>query len=300
LDSDKKTKLAADQPGASTEKEKASAPVRKTMGDGYVPRIDYALRARGGQDPIAAALQASQELDQELDAEEHSGKVDAGPGDGCTVCGRHNAPGAKFCAGCGVPQSEGRERQAAGQHHYHHHYHHHYVAPESGTAVPQHDRPVSAAPTSESGRVRVPITGTALSKHEVAVRQLAQDWAQACNTKHLDDLLELYIADALVLRPNVPPVRGMAAIRELFFSVLDAGLGEVEMDTVRVEIFGDVAYEAGRYKMLVPTAMGKRREERGKYLIVAVRQSGEWKIASDCWSSDLSLDADAARTPRKN
>jgi hypothetical protein len=42
--------------------------------------------------------------------------------------------------------------------------------------------------------------------------------------------------------------------------------------------------------MLVPVAMGKRREERGKYLMILNRQSGgEWKIVADCWSSDLSL-----------
>ena len=92
-----------------------------------------------------------------------------------------------------------------------------------------------------------------------------------------------------MLRPNVPPVRGTAAIREFFFGVLDAGLGEVEMDVLRVEIFGDVAYEAGRCKMLVPTPLGKRREERGKYLIMSIRNAGEWKIVSDNWSTDLSL-----------
>jgi hypothetical protein len=41
---------------------------------------------------------------------------------------------------------------------------------------------------------------------------------------------------------------------------------------------------------LVPGAMGKRREERGKYLVVLNRQAGgEWKAIADCWSSDLSL-----------
>jgi hypothetical protein len=54
--------------------------------------------------------------------------------------------------------------------------------------------------------------------------------------------------------------------------------------------------------MLVPTATGKRREERGKYVIVYGRQpSGEWKSVVDCWSSDLSLNAgtevDPARPP---
>jgi ketosteroid isomerase-like protein len=87
-------------------------------------------------------------------------------------------------------------------------------------------------------------------------------------------------------------VRGTAAIREFFFAALDAGFGEVELDPLRVDIVGDVAYEAGRCKMLVPYVVGKRREERGKYLTVLARQpNGEWRIVSDCWSSDLSLSA---------
>jgi len=66
--------------------------------------------------------------------------------------------------------------------------------------------------------------------------------------------------------------------------------GEVDMEALRVEIAGDLAYEAGRFKALVPSAVGKRREERGKYLWVCQRQTGgEWKIAADCWSSDLTL-----------
>jgi uncharacterized protein (TIGR02246 family) len=129
-----------------------------------------------------------------------------------------------------------------------------------------------------------------MSRAEAAVRRITQEWVLACNTKHLDDLLELYAADALVLRSNYSPVRGAAAIREFFFSALDAGLGEVEFEPLRVEVAGDMAYEAGRCKALVPAATGKRREERGKYLWVLARQGdGEWKLASDCWSSDLTL-----------
>jgi uncharacterized protein (TIGR02246 family) len=141
------------------------------------------------------------------------------------------------------------------------------------------------------------LAGASLSRNEAAIRKLTQDWALACNNKQLDDLVDLYGADAVVLRPNVPPVRGTAAIREFFFAVLDAGLGEVEMDTFRVEIFGDLAYEAGRCQMLVPF-MGKRREERGKYLLTLARQAGDWKILADCWSSDLSLAANVDATPK--
>jgi ketosteroid isomerase-like protein len=100
-------------------------------------------------------------------------------------------------------------------------------------------------------------------------------------------------------------------VREFFFGVLNAGFGEVELEPLRLEVVGDLAYEAGRCKALVPSAAGKRREERGKYLWVFARQgNGEWKLAVDCWSSDLTLtmlESDvpagpAVRTnqPRKN
>ena len=93
-----------------------------------------------------------------------------------------------------------------------------------------------------------------------------------------------------MLRSNYPAIRGAAAVREFFFGALDAGLGEVEVEPLRVEVVGDLAYEAGRCKALIPSSTGKRREERGKYLWVFARQSnGEWKLAADCWSSDLTL-----------
>lgn len=79
-------------------------------------------------------------------------------------------------------------------------------------------------------------------------------------------------------------------MREFFFGTLNAGLGEVEMEPLRIEVVGDLAYEAGRCKALIPSSTGKRREERGKYLWVCARQSnGEWRLTADCWSSDLSL-----------
>ena len=173
-------------------------------------------------------------------------------------------------------------------HHYHHHYHHHYFpGANEGMMSPR-----ASSDPREIERVRP--TAAALrgdmSRAEAAVRRITQEWVLACNTKHLDDLLELYVADALVFRSNYPPVRGAAAVREFYFGALDAGLGEVEIDPLRVDVAGELAYEAGRFKALVPSATGKRREERGKYVWVCSRQSnGEWKLVIDCWSSDLAL-----------
>jgi ketosteroid isomerase-like protein len=236
--------------------------------DEFFTRLQEDMRRPDlSQEAISAAYHAIQKLALESDAEE---VVEA----------------------TGQPDSE-PAAHPPGAHYYHHHYHHHYfptsngVSPAPGMEV----RPTAhAAARRDAGKGRAVPGGSSLSRAEAAVRRMTQDWAQACNTKQLDDLVELYTPDALLLRPNLPPVRGTVAIREFFFAALDAGLGEAELDPLRVEMFGDIAYEAGRCKTLVPIVVGKRREERGKYLIIFARQpAGDWKILSDCWSSDLNL-----------
>jgi uncharacterized protein (TIGR02246 family) len=287
------------------------------------PELDELYRklkaAKPNQDAIAAALESAQHLDSEMDAEQvadgFAQELTNEGGADCSACGYHNRDGNKFCGRCGQPvdytasesgapegwsQPDPFARRFAGQesdsrsfhpqtHHHHHHYHHHYFPGGGQEAMPP--RPVpDALREAEKLRPSTAHRGESMGRVETAVRRVSQEWVLACNTKHLDDLLDLYIADAMVMRSNYAPVRGAAAIREFFFGALHAGLGEVELDAIRVEITSDMAYETGRCKALIPGAAGKRREERGKYLCVLARQSnGEWKIAADCWSSDLSL-----------
>ncbi len=269
--------------------------------DEFFTRLQSDMRRPDlSQDAISAAFQAIQKLALDSDTEEAVNATTRTTGSGtgrfCPACNAENSGLASFCAACGssLQAAPGGEpgAHAAGPHHYHHHYHHHYFQAANG--IPQAPA-ADFHPTGHVSAMRDPakarVPGTpALSRAEAAARKVTQDWAQACNTKHLDDLVELYATDALVLRPNFPTVRGTAAIREFFFAALDAGLGDAEFDPIRVELFGDVAYEAGRFKILVPGAMGKRREERGKYMVLLTRQpASDWKIIVDCWSSDLSL-----------
>lgn len=265
----------------------------------------------------------------------------------CPACGYRNREGNKFCGMCGVaviepetantaslreddlppqralaiptdpflnhePETRRPTTRPTGQetHHFHHHYHHHYFPGGEAMAARSAAEPMREPLREDKMRPTAALRGD-MSRAEAAVRRIAHEWVLACNTKHLDDLIELYVPDAFVLRSNCPPIRGAAAVREFFFGALDAGLGEVEIEPLRVEVVGDLAYEAGRCKALIPSATGKRREERGKYLWVCARQSnGEWRLAADCWSSDLTLttlESDVPQsagvktsTPRKN
>lgn len=286
----------------------------KPGADEIAAAMEAAQRLAAEMDAEDAADDAADDVGREVRQRTSTGV--------CAVCGHNNRKGTKFCGMCGVaivagedaglailPAQEPRSAQAIARpnaahddeiepsprgsgnetHHYHHHYHHHYF-PEAEGGVPRATANVARdVARDEKMRPNAAMRGE-MSRAEAAVRRVTQEWVLAGNTKHLDDLLELYTSDALVLRSNCPPIRGAAALREFYFGALDAGLGEVEMEPLRVDVVGDLAYEAGRFKALIPSATGKRREERGKYLWVCARQhNGEWKLAADCWSSDLTL-----------
>ncbi len=264
--------------------------------DEFFQRLPANFRwPKPSDESIAAATEAIQRLSGGTGAEVVLAAGSLAPSGVCADCGQPLHAGAIYCSACGAPANGAPEvspaahPQAGGQHHYHHHYHHFVPGQASGPAVSVGEAATSAPRGKASGPAS---SGSGNSRAETAVRQVVQDWAQACNTKHLDDVLELYSADATVIRAGLPPVRSLPAIREFLFSLLEAGLGDVEMESLRTDVMGEVAIDLGRCKMLVPVAMGKRREERGKYLIVLIRQpSGAWKILADCWSSDLAVSA---------
>lgn len=298
MEPDSKSKPQADSPA-----EAAGGAAPDVMEEFFKGLQSNMRRSDLSQEAITEAFQSIQRIALENDVEQTAGAgapASLARGGGvCSTCGAENSAANRFCVSCGVPlllaARHAPESGAAagplppGQHHYHHHYHHHYFSGSGSPPVTATAAPTGIMPARTGTALRPLGGGGTLSRAEAAVRKVTLDWALACNTKHLDDLVGLYSADGFLLRPNVQPVRGTAAIREYFFAVLDAGLGEVEFEPLRVELFGDVAYEAGRCKMLVPTSTGKRREERGKYLMMFHRQDGEWKTIVDCWSSDLSL-----------
>jgi ketosteroid isomerase-like protein len=320
-DSNKDKKLArpvGPAPAQDSETVPSVGPRNPALGEIYQRLYPEMRRPKPNQEAIAAALQAMQRLTLEADsetvAEDATQPTTVNALTPCPVCGHRNREGNQFCGACGLPlepapgsdtatanPSSAQDAKdevhpapgsAAGVHYYHHHYHHHYF--QGGTADAPAAAPRANAPESarEADRLRIAAAakGEPMSRSEAAVRRLTQEWVLACNTRQLDELIELYATDALVLRSNLPAIRGAVAVREFFYSSLEAGLGEVALDPMRVEVIGDTAHEVGRFSALVPGTTGKRREERGKYLWVFAKQpSGDWKLVAECWSSDLTL-----------
>jgi uncharacterized protein (TIGR02246 family) len=263
-------------------------------------------RPKPSEEAVAAALHAIQTLAG--DAAEHNVEATAvanasaddfpaeSPGARCPKCRAVNSGSNRFCGFCGTllarhekpagkaasPASSlvrgTQPEQTPPEQHIHHHHYHYF----SESMAKHSFGDANATLTGELAASQ----STDPAAAETAIQKLVSDWTLCCNSKRLEDLLALYSPDAIVLRANVAPAHGRSAIRQLLQTALQAGLGDVELDCADAGVLGDIACLTGRSRMLVPTAPGKRHEEIGKFLIVARRESGTWKILADSWCID--------------
>jgi uncharacterized protein (TIGR02246 family) len=93
----------------------------------------------------------------------------------------------------------------------------------------------------------------------------------------------LYEPGARLLPPGAPVITGEDAVRNFFRMRFAAGSDGGELETVRLDDYGDVAVEEGRYGRRA----GEQVLDSGKYLAVFRRQAdGTWRWVTDMWNSD--------------
>jgi uncharacterized protein (TIGR02246 family) len=95
-------------------------------------------------------------------------------------------------------------------------------------------------------------------------------------------MANLYTSAAQLLPANSDFVRGTAAIRTFWQSVLELGLTGASLETIEVEDHGDTAIEVGRYRLL---AAGDAVADQGKYVVVWKNDNGTWKLHRDIWTT---------------
>jgi len=129
-------------------------------------------------------------------------------------------------------------------------------------------------------------------------------WARLSAAGHSDSLALNYAAAAVLLPPNMSPVRGRDAIRA-FFGVLNTMSSPPPTLAVWAESVwanGPVAVELGRWTFTWPAGAkrppGAPAVDSGKYLVRWVNERGQWLMAQDIWNSDTPLPAPGGSGPR--
>jgi ketosteroid isomerase-like protein len=97
----------------------------------------------------------------------------------------------------------------------------------------------------------------------------------------------VYADDAQLLAPSAELFDGREAIAAFWRAGLDAGIAGVELEELKLEGSGGVAWEIGRYALRLEPADGETVIDRGNYLLVHERQrDGSWRWAAEMFNPD--------------
>jgi uncharacterized protein (TIGR02246 family) len=95
-----------------------------------------------------------------------------------------------------------------------------------------------------------------------------------------------YSSDAKLLPPDNPMMKGRDAIQDFWQGAMNAGVSEAKLETLEIQTQGDLAYEVGRFEMVVEPRGGNRAELTGKYVVVWKAEGDRWRMHVDIWNSD--------------
>lgn len=134
----------------------------------------------------------------------------------------------------------------------------------------------------------------AAPEHDPAVVQRAIDsslavFATAMTRGDTAGTNSIFAADAVVLPPGSPVIRGhaaMAAFNAGMFSQFT--IENPSFTTTDLIVSGDYAIETGTYRMTMKPKQGPALPDTGKYVTVWQRDAdGNWKIIRDIFNTNL-------------
>ena len=130
---------------------------------------------------------------------------------------------------------------------------------------------------------------------KLAIDAANANWVRLTTSGHADSIAEFYAQNAVLMPPNMAPMRGKEAIRA-FFATQNAVKPSLTVRADSVWASGTAAVEQGRWwrKWTGAPPPGMPAADSGKYLVRWVNEGGKWLMAQDIWNSDVAAPAPAA------
>ncbi len=95
---------------------------------------------------------------------------------------------------------------------------------------------------------------------------------------------DCYTDDGKLMTPHAASHVGREAIQDVVAEGFRGGVGHLTLETVALEVIGDVAWEEGLFT--TADASGERLDH-GKYIVIWKKVGDAWLMARDIMSSNL-------------
>lgn len=125
-------------------------------------------------------------------------------------------------------------------------------------------------------------TRPADSDVRVTIEAANQKFMDALAAKDSAAIASMYSSEARLLPPNEPPVEGRDNIKNFWQGLIDGGL-TAKLVTDEVHDMGDVAAEVGTFNIVRTDG---KEIDKGKYIVLWIKENGKWKLHRDMWSSN--------------
>lgn len=123
---------------------------------------------------------------------------------------------------------------------------------------------------------------------EKSLRDMDAAWSHAAETKDIDKTVSYYADDATFLPSNAPVVHGKDGIRAAWAQFMATPGYSLQFTPAKIVVSksGDMAYDIGTFQSASNDAQGQPQTSVGKYVVVWVKQGGQWKVAADTFNLD--------------
>jgi ketosteroid isomerase-like protein len=130
-----------------------------------------------------------------------------------------------------------------------------------------------------------------LEAEAAGLMQLSREWSEIAGSGDIEATLAYWAEDAILMVPDLPPLRGKAAIREYVEAGADIPGFSVRWEPLEAHVApsGDMAYLIERNQFTMFDSTGALVTQSNKGFTVWTRQpDGSWKNVVDMWNADPS------------
>lgn len=120
-----------------------------------------------------------------------------------------------------------------------------------------------------------------------ALMRLSRKWSEMVATAPVDEWIDFWADDAVMMPPGLPPLRGKAAIRQYVEAAADVPGFQIrwEPESVYVSPSGDFAFMLERNVTAVNDSQGNPVTTYGKVVTVWRKGTdGSWRNVVDIWN----------------